>query len=53
MIIDVLVGIGPYLLFVVFWIIHKVNMILIKFTIIVIFVEVYLFVQSQSKINDN
>ena len=29
-IIDVLVGIGAYLLFVVFWIIHKVNIFLIN-----------------------
>ena len=39
-IIDVLVGIVTYLLFVVFWIIHKVNILLINFTIIMTVLEI-------------
>ena len=37
---DVLVSFGAYLLFVVFWIIHKVNILLINFEIIIIVLEI-------------
>ena len=40
-VINVLSGIGIYLLFVVFWIIHRVNTILINFTIIMIVLGIY------------
>ena len=40
-IIDVLVGIGTYLLFVIFWIIHRVNTFLINIVTIMIILEIY------------
>ena len=41
-IIDVLVGIETYLLFVVFWIIRKVNILIINFINFMIVLEIYL-----------
>ena len=48
-IIDVLVGIGVYLLFIVFWIIHRVNIFLINFAIIIIVLEIYLPIKVYQK----